>query len=79
MANGKPGDHPISDMTIHGAHPFPTDMEKMILRLRNVDPALLDKLEGAPFEWERAELVLRKGRERLRELLRSVGLDPDVS
>lgn len=37
MPNGKPGDSPLSDMLVHGLHPFPPDMETLlreVLRLR---------------------------------------------
>lgn len=33
MPNGRPGDNPLSDLTIHGAHPFPPDIEGMLLRI----------------------------------------------
>jgi hypothetical protein len=32
--NGKRGDSPLSDLTIHGEHPFPPEIEKL---LREVD------------------------------------------
>jgi hypothetical protein len=31
--NGKPGDSPLTDLTIHGAHPFPDDIEELLLRI----------------------------------------------
>jgi hypothetical protein len=34
VPNGKHGDNPLSDMTVHGAHPFPSDIESM---LREID------------------------------------------
>jgi hypothetical protein len=33
MPNGKHGDNPLSDLTIHGQHPFPSDIEEMLLRI----------------------------------------------
>lgn len=36
MANGTPGDNPLSDLTIHGAHPFPQDIEELLLRIEAV-------------------------------------------
>lgn len=33
MPNGKPHDNPLSDMTIHGMHPFPPDIEKLLRRI----------------------------------------------
>jgi hypothetical protein len=36
MANGKPGDNPLSDLTIHGEHPFPPEIEVMLLRIQEL-------------------------------------------
>ena len=33
MPNGKIGDNPLTDMTIHGKHPFPADIEDMLWRI----------------------------------------------
>lgn len=33
MPNGKYGDNPLSDMISHGAHPFPRDIEAMLLKV----------------------------------------------
>jgi hypothetical protein len=33
MPNGKRGDNPFSDMTVHGAHPFPADIEELLRRI----------------------------------------------
>lgn len=33
MANGKHGDNPLSDLTIHGEHPFPPEIEELLLRI----------------------------------------------
>lgn len=33
MPNGKPGDNPLTDLVIHGEHPFPMDIEEMLLRI----------------------------------------------
>jgi hypothetical protein len=45
--NGKSGDSPLSDMTIHGAHPFPRDVEEMLLRI--------DALGRRPDRWPLGE------------------------
>jgi hypothetical protein len=34
MPNGKPNDHPLTDLFAHGMHPFPEDMEGLILELK---------------------------------------------
>jgi hypothetical protein len=51
MPNGKPGDHPITDMLVHGKHPFPDDMEEMIRKLYAVDSSILNDLGWEPFDW----------------------------
>ena len=33
MANGRPKDYPITDLLIHGTHPFPAELEVLIRRL----------------------------------------------
>jgi hypothetical protein len=42
MPNGKPGDHPLTDMLLHGAHPFPADMEAMLREILALDPGFPD-------------------------------------
>jgi hypothetical protein len=68
MPNGKPGDHPLTDMFSHGAHPFPPDIEELIRRLASIDPLLLKEIDGDVFEWE-AGRQLDEGRAKLRELI----------
>ena len=36
MPNGKPADNPLTDLTIYGKHPFPPDMEAMLLRIQEL-------------------------------------------
>src|ERR1700740_373191 len=33
MPNGKHGGNPLSDLAIHGQHPFPSNIEKKLLRI----------------------------------------------
>jgi hypothetical protein len=68
MPNGKPGDHPLTDLFHHGAHPFPADIEEMIWRLARIDPLLLDQIEPDVFDWE-AGRELEAGRAKLKDLL----------
>lgn len=42
MPNGRPGDHPLTDMLVHGAHPFPADMETMLRDILALDPGFPD-------------------------------------
>jgi hypothetical protein len=45
--NGKPGDNPLSDLTVHGQHPFPPDIEELLLRI--------DELGRAEGRWPLGE------------------------
>jgi hypothetical protein len=47
MPNGKHGDNPLSDLTIHGQHPFPEEIEQMLLRV--------DALGRGPDRWPLGE------------------------
>ena len=33
MVNGEQGDNPLTDLTIHDEHPFPPDIEDLLLRI----------------------------------------------
>ncbi len=72
MPNGKIGDNPLSDMIIHGKHPFPADIENMLLKLRAINPELLSNLDDEPFDWAEGK-NLDEGREMLREMLAKYG------
>lgn len=34
--NGKPGDNPLTDLVIHGQHPFPRDIEELLVRIHEL-------------------------------------------
>jgi hypothetical protein len=62
MPNGTIGDNPLSDLTIHGRHPFPADIEEMLLRIEALGRGLGrwplgENWPYSPreFEWERGE------------------------
>jgi hypothetical protein len=62
MPNGKRHDNPLSDMTIHGMHPFPADIEKLLRRIDELGrrPGRWPLGENWPyspqeFTWERGE------------------------
>lgn len=62
MPNGKHGDNPLSDLVIHGAHPFPPDIEQMLLKIDALGrrPGRWPLGENWPFsprefDWERGE------------------------
>jgi hypothetical protein len=53
--NGKHGDNPLTDLLIHGDHPFPPDIEEMLLRI--------DALGRQPGRWPLGENWPFSGRE----------------
>jgi hypothetical protein len=62
LPNGKYHDNPLSDLTIHGAHPFPPDIEEMLLKIdalgrRDGRYPLGENWPFSPdeFEWEKGE------------------------
>lgn len=69
MNQGGPGDHPLDDLQNWGKHPFPADIEAMILRLRDVSPRYLDRISSTEyFDWA-AGKNLDAGRAHLKELI----------
>ena len=76
MPNGRPGDNPMTDLLAHGKHPFPDDMEAMILKILSIDPHALDRLDIASFRWEHGE-DLAKERRYLRSKLDKLKGDTD--
>ena len=77
IPNGKPGDDPLTDMFIHGEHPFPADMEAMLRQIRALDPLFPngDRSHADRVAWWRRigdwarKLNLDEGREALRAVL----------
>jgi hypothetical protein len=55
MPNGKIHDNPLSDLTIHGLHSFPSDIEEMLLRI--------DSLGRKPGRWPLGENLKEARRE----------------
>jgi hypothetical protein len=55
MPNGKPGDNPLTDLVVHGRHPFPEEIEAMLWRV--------DELGRAPGRWPLGENWPFPGRE----------------
>ena len=72
MPNGKIHDNPISDIFIHGLHPFPMDIEELVRELDKLEPHIFNELEWAPFDWERGK-YLDEARSLLRALIESHG------
>lgn len=42
MANGRPGDHPLTDLFVHGYEVFPPHIRALMLELNALDPAAFD-------------------------------------
>lgn len=62
MVNGKHGDNPLTDLTLHGEHPFPPDIEELLLRIYELgsreDRFPLGEnwpFSGREFDWERGD------------------------
>ena len=60
--NGKRGDNPLSDLTIHGLHPFSLEIEAMLLRVQELGerPGRWPLGENWPFsprefDWEKGD------------------------
>lgn len=60
MANGKLGDNPLTDLVVHGQHPFPADIEELLLQIHSLGRRqgrwpLGENWPFSPreFEWER--------------------------
>ena len=78
MANGKPGDHPITDLMAHGQHSMPEEIEELIrtlwaLRPPNFDPhdPVWDDIYHQAFEWEQGRNV-NEGKALLESRIESV-------
>ena len=52
MSMGCPGDSPLTDLLVHGMHPFPSDIAEKIRKLAARAPVGLSELGWEPFEWE---------------------------
>jgi hypothetical protein len=66
MPNGRPGDHPLTDMLHHGVHPFPPEIETLLREVLALDPAFpdgrrryLDQLEWYRRfdDWQRGQRI----------------------
>jgi hypothetical protein len=75
MPNGKPGDNPLTDLVVHGAHPFPPDIEAMLIEIDSLGRKAGRRALGEnwpfslkEFDWERGE-NLDEARELLAYLL----------
>lgn len=69
MVNGSPGENPLTDLMLHGRHPFPQDIEEMLLKVdalgrREGKHALGENWPFTPdeFDWEKG-LNLDEARE----------------
>jgi hypothetical protein len=67
--NGKQGDDPIIDTIFHGKHPFPSDIEDMILRLESYDPSIKKEISTEYIHWTTDGKKVEEGRKKLKALL----------
>jgi hypothetical protein len=68
MPDGKKHDHPFTDLLDWGLHPFPEDVEKLVVEIHRLNPQALWEFASDAFGWERGE-HLRNARKRLRRRL----------
>lgn len=75
MPNGKYGDNPLTDLIMHGAHPFPPDIEEALVKIYSLGREagrrpLGENWPFSPkeFDWEKGE-GLDEARELLAHLL----------
>ena len=69
MPAGSLGDHPLTDLLVHGQHPFAPDIEALVLKLRDLSPRYLDQIELTEFlDWA-SNKNLDAGRDHLNRLL----------
>lgn len=69
--NGKHGDNPLTDLTIHGKHPFPLEVENMLLRINELGRHLgrWPLGENWPFSLREFEWAKGKNLDEARNLL----------
>jgi hypothetical protein len=60
-------EHPIRELLLHGQHPFPKDMERMLLRLNLKPNGITAEIAMDAYDWERGE-QLERGRKKLKAL-----------
>jgi hypothetical protein len=62
MPNGKPGDHPITDLLHYRRHPFPEDIEALVWQLAkllpvNVSHPMWASIYERAWNWETQPMV----------------------
>lgn len=57
MPNGRPYDNPVTDTVVHGMHPFPPKLERLVVELNACNPGIFNDLEWAPFDWEKGKFI----------------------
>ncbi len=86
MPNGRPGDHPLTDMLVHGLHPFPEDMEVILLEILKIDPDFPDgkrkyieqvKWENNFFDWQAGKNI-DEGRNLLKQTLSELKSESNI-
>lgn len=62
MANGKPGDHPLSDLLLHGIRAFPSDICDLVLQIVDKDALAFQQEDPIRHETSWQEREVRYGR-----------------
>jgi hypothetical protein len=78
MPNGKPSDGPVSDMLLHGMHPFPSDIEDMIRTIYAHSPVPIHHMGRAIFDAMAKGERLSEGRAMLSEVIQQLQTNEEV-
>ena len=82
MPNGKPGDHPLTDLLVHGMHGYSAEADALIVEIaRLVSRRELNELFdwGQPPALPQFTKLLREKRDELFEQARARGWDPTAA
>jgi hypothetical protein len=61
MPNGRPHDNPLTDLLLHGAHPFPADIEALLLRIDTLGRAAGRRPLGEHWPFSPREFAWQRG------------------
>ncbi len=72
MPAGQPHDNPLTDLVVHGLHPFPSDIEEMLLEIDGIGRAInrFPLGQNWPYSGKEFEWASGSGLEEARRLLR---------
>ena len=57
MPNGRPGDHLMTDVLVHGRHPFALHIGFLLRQIWDIDPDFPDGMRAARGQWEPLDAI----------------------